>query len=548
MGKTYHFLQLSSLEKVFVDDDISRMKEIDGAYALKGERISWQILYTADVTDSVFNSKTQVKVTADDRLHVLLRQVENVPVTMPTYPNQSDEYYLRKTPGVYPDLLAPLEVMLVREGRLHSLFVTCEVPSDMKAGEYPITLTFTMDDAEVKKTFTLRVLNASLPPQKLTYTQWFHADCLASHYNVEIFSEEHWERIDQFLAGAARIGINMILTPVFTLALDTEVGKERPTLQLVDVYRKNGTYSFGFTRLKRWIDLCKKNGIERFEISHLFAQWGTGFTPKIEAETENGVEKIFGWHTPAADSGYREFLQAFLPELIGFLKDEGVYENCVFHIFDEPNFEDEKHVKHYKEGFDMIKDLIPLEKVMDAVSHYELCEMGLVKNAVSIISSVDQFMEHGYTDIWAYTCCFPCDKGYSNRFIAMPSYRNRILGFQLYTYGINGFLNWGYNFYYSQLMRRKINPFIELSGDEGWPAGDTFSVYPGEQGPIESLRSEVFFEALQDIRACQLLETYIGRDEVKDIIGKITFNKYPRSNEEVLAIRTRINEKLAELI
>ena len=326
MGKTYHFLQLSSLEKVFVDDDISRMKETFGAYALKGERVSWQILYTADVTDSVFNSKAQVRVSADERLTVLLRQVGNVPVTMPTYPNQSDEFYLRKTPGVYPDILAPLEVMLVREGRCHSLFVTCEVPCDMEAGEYPITVTFTMDDAEVEKTFTLRVLNALLPPQKLTYTQWFHADSLASYYNLEIFSEEHWERIDQFLAGAARIGINMILTPVFTLALDTEVGKERPTLQLVDVFRKNGVYSFGFARLKRWIELCKKNGIERFEISHLFAQWGTGFTPKIEAETEQGREKIFGWHTPAADSGYREFLQAFLPELIGFLKAEGVYD------------------------------------------------------------------------------------------------------------------------------------------------------------------------------------------------------------------------------
>lgn len=548
MGTKYQFLQLSSLEKVFVDQDIAALQEVAGTSALKGERVSWQIAFSKEEETCVFNTVANVSVEADSRLVVTLRQVGNVPVTFAAYPEQADEFYLKTTPGVYPDVLYPLEVLLVRAGYWRSLFVTCEVPKDLPAGDYPVSITFTMEDETVTKTFALRVLNAELPAQETVYTQWFHADCLASYYQDEIFSEAHWKRIDQFMAGAARLGINLLLTPIFTLALDTEVGKERPTLQLVDVYLKNGVYSFGFDRLKRWIALCKKNGIFRLEISHLFAQWGTGFTPKIEAETENGVEKIFGWHTPAATSGYREFLQAFLPELIAVLKDEGMYDSSWFHIFDEPNYEEETHVKHYKEAYDMICDLIPLEKVMDAVSHYELCEMGLVKNAVSITSSVETFLEHGYTNIWAYTCCFPCKDGYGNRFIAMPSYRNRIIGFQLYYYGIEGFLNWGFNFYFSQYSRRKINPFAELSGDDGWPAGDTFTVYPGEDGPIDSLRGEVFFEGLQDIRACKLLETYIGHDAVKELIGKITFNEYPRSNEAVLEMRAKINRKLEEVL
>ena len=31
-------------------------------------------------------------------------------------------------------------------------------------------------------------------------------------------------------------------------------------------------------------------------MSHLFTQWGTGCTPKIESETEQGKRNIFGWH------------------------------------------------------------------------------------------------------------------------------------------------------------------------------------------------------------------------------------------------------------
>ena len=62
----------------------------------------------------------------------------------------------------------------------------------------------------------------------------------------------------------------MRLTLVFTPPLDTYVGGERPTVQLVDVIVENGKYSFNFDKLKRWVDLCSKSGIKYFEISHLF--------------------------------------------------------------------------------------------------------------------------------------------------------------------------------------------------------------------------------------------------------------------------------------
>ena len=47
--------------------------------------------------------------------------------------------------------------------------------------------------------------------------------------------------------------------------------------------------------------------------------------------------------------------------------------------------------------------------------------------------------------------------GYSNRFIAMPSYRTRSIGMQMFGYGIKGFLHWGYNFYNTQYSREQIN-------------------------------------------------------------------------------------------
>ena len=534
--------QLSSLEKVFLEG--GDFEEVFGTFALKGERISWQILYTAE-NRGKRKYKASVTVDADPRLAVILRQVGNVPCSFPCEPGADDGDYLKTTPGLFPDVLLPLdESFLIKEEQCYSLFVTCEIPEEMEAGEYPVTVSFAVDGAVFSRTFTVTVLPAVLPAQETVYTQWFHADCLASYYGDGIFSDAHWDRIDQFLKGASRIGVNMILTPIFTLALDTEVGVERPTLQLVDVFRKNGEYSFGFTRLKKWIELCKKHGIFRFELSHFFSQWGTGFAPKIMAETENGVEKIFGWHTPVVGSGYDKFLAVFLPELCDFLKAEGVFDGCRFHVFDEPQYPD--HLDAYKTAHAMVKDYLPVNQMMDAISHREFVEMGLVHQPVTLTSSIDDFVKNGITDLWAYTCCLPNSDGYSNRFLAMPSYRNRIVGFQLYRYGIEGFLNWGYNFYYSQLSRKVIDPFCDTCGDDGWPGGDTFSVYPGKDGPLESIRSEVFFQGLQDIRACKLLERFIGRDAVLELIGDITFNDYPRSGKALLSLRETVNRTIAK--
>lgn len=544
MENNFVFMQLSSLEKVFLDDDISRFKKIDSVTALKNERVSYQILYSGGNQQK---NRITYKFNADRRLKITVRNVGNVPSAFPAKANELDEYYLRTKPGLYPDVLYPAENNEIYSvfGSYHSLFVTVEISEDMPKGSYPIEFVFDLGDKNHKEIFTVNVLDYILPKQDITYTQWFHADCIASYYKMDIFCEEHWQMIEKFVKMAVHTGINMILTPVFTLPLDTEVGKERPTLQLVDVYCTDNGYNFGFSKLERWIDMCLKNGIENFEISHLFSQWGTGCTPKI---VSSDGAKIFGWHTKADSSEYKAFLNAFLPELIEFLKSKNIYENTYFHVSDEPDFT--KDFECYKKEKEILQSFVSSDKIIDAISHYEFCECSLVKKPVVITNSVDEFFKRDYKDIWAYYCCGPCDDGYSNRFMAMPSGRNRITGFQLYKYDIKGFLHWGFNFYYSQLSKREINPFLVTDADEAFQSGDAFSVYPGKNGPYESLRSVVFYEALQDYRACRLLESFIGKEKVDELInedGEIKFNKYPRTDEGVLKIRSRINKVLENL-
>ena len=47
------------------------------------------------------------------------------------------------------------------------------------------------------------------------------------------------------------------------------VGGERLTVQLVEVYKAGEHYTFGFDKLGRWIDLCRRAGITHLSLIHI---------------------------------------------------------------------------------------------------------------------------------------------------------------------------------------------------------------------------------------------------------------------------------------
>ncbi len=541
---------ISSLEKVFSDEPLTA-PSIETATALRGERFSVQCATYYEGDDKF---AVDVSLKTDFPGNVKLYRVGYVPSLLPAYP-WSDEHFLRKTPGVYPDPLCEItqQISLSRK-QWRSVWVEAEVPEDCPAGKYTIELPFTsqvewLDICETTA-FTLEVLPVTLPKQTLMYTSWFHADCLAVHYGVPVFSGRHWELMEQYVRNAARYGMTMLLTPVFTPPLDTAVGGERPTVQLVDVRVQNGEYRFSFAKLRRFMQMADRCGIQYFEISHLFTQWGAKHAPKIIATVNGKEQKIFGWETDAAGEEYSTFLRTFLRRLRAFLKREGYLERCWFHVSDEPGVKVEEN---YRRASEIISSVLGDLPVMDALSNYSFYEKGLVKHPVPALNHADEFLEKNVSDLWTYYCCSQTQE-VSNRMMAMPSARNRILGLQLYRYHIVGFLQWGFNFWFSQYSLRAIDPYNVTDADDAFPSGDAFIVYPGADGtPVPSLRELVFNEGLQDMRALQLLEKLTSREEAVRWLDEqwekpITLRDYPRDAAWLLTFREKLNRKLAALV
>ena len=537
---------LSSLVKVF-PDRAPRSAVLRKASALRGEKYSFQIAYRSPVGIQ----KMQFEITGKLADCASVRRVGNVVAENLGHDiaaGKDGDGYLRHT--LYPDVLyTDMENLHACPHVWYSVWVDVNIPKNCKSGVYDFQIQLHGDAEPDSETdprpaplkFSLQVIDAVLPPQTLRHTEWFYCDCIAQEHNVKVWSPAFWKLLEKYFLTFSSHGINLLLTPVFTPPLDTKVGGERMTTQLIDV-RKTGTkYEFGFAKFDRWVRLAQKCGIEFFEISHLFTQWGAKFTPKIVADVNGKEKRIFGWDVAADSRQYRAFLDAFLPLLKARIEKLGLRDRVYFHISDEPV---KDVIENYKTASAILKKHLKGWRIMDAASHPEFYTDGLVQLPVPSESELDKFMELDISERWTYYCGGPA-LPYSNRIHAMPASANRIMGTLLYLYRCDGFLHWGFNFWNSGLSTRPMPP---LANQPDWDyiSGDQCLVYPGPEGPLDAMRSEVFFAGLQDMRALQKLESLIGREKTVALIRKtagmeLRMNAFPLDEAFLPSLREKVN-------
>ncbi len=523
---------LTSMAKVFPDSDIDLLYTPKEFTCLIGEKLCFQIAIKS--TDD-----KSVSFEINDKGDLNVYEVGCVPAVL-VATQDSDDYYLKKTPGLYPDMLkekADSEIKLKKD-EVKTLFFEY---SSKSAGDKKIKISFDFGEEITVDIFTV---NAYLPKQDVICTHWFHTDCLCDWYEFEPFSDDYWLCIENYTKTAVEHGINSLLIPLFTPALDTEIGKERRTVQLVDVNVNNGKYSFSFDKLRKWLSVFIKCGIEYFEFSHFFTQWGALHAPKIMATVDGEYKRIFGWETDSTGEEYVSFLIAFSKALKPVLKEFDIENKSLFHISDEPS---EDNIDQYKKCNDIVNSVFGEYKIIDALSSFEFYKRGIVKTPVVCVDHAIDF-ESKADDFWIYYCCAPTSGYFPNRFLSMPSQRTRILGMQMYKFNASGFLHWGYNFWRTQLSKQSINPYEVTDAGGAFTAGDAFVVYPGENfKPVCSLRLKTFFDGWQDLRALKLLETFIGKNEVLNLIEdkcELTFSSYPRSEIWQFEKRNEINKAI----
>lgn len=521
----------SSLKRVFPATPALDRNSLD-LTAARGERASFQACFRNAGSREMHVS---LSVDAPDDLSVTVRRVGYVPVAHLNTDDDPEWDGVGHIPGMVPDPLYPETSAVVGPLESGAFWVTVRVPRDARPGERAINLLFSAGDQSAELTASVDVRPFVVGPLKdFPVVHWFYADALCDWYKLQPYEEAFWPMVERYMCDMAEHLGTCQYVPLFTPPTD---GVKRPHQLLKVTATAGGHYAFDFSDVRRWVKLAQDCGAQYFEWTHLFTQWGVQHAIRIYRDNADPRSLLWDPETPATSDTYRGFLSQFLPRFQAFLEAEELMDRSIFHVSDEPH--GDEHLENYRAARAMLQELAPWMKVHDALSDIRYGREGITDMPVASIQTAKQFVDEGIPS-FAYFCCGPRGK-YLNRLMDTPLAKIRMAGWLLRKMKALGFLHWGYNYWYKSQTRLMIDPFTEQSGAAwpGWAYGDPFVVYPGQEGPLDSIRWEVWADSMQDLA---LLQT-AGIDPGDAILSEIRdYNDFPWTEEWIQSARSRILE------
>jgi hypothetical protein len=503
--------------------------------AARNERFSFQVALRLEPEDgrSAWPVEVTCAVQAPRGWTARIRRVGHVPVTHRNTATEAAEIDgMENYPGFVPDPLFDQSTLTLPPAETQAFYLSFVPVKQARPGNYSIVVTLTDKEGQPvrRHTAVIRLHDVTLLPRRnFAVTNWFYADALIDWYKTDLFDSRFWKLAEAYFRNMVAHGQDTIYIPVFTPPLD---GVKRPS-QLLRVKRAgSGRYVFDWSDVRTYVRLAKRCGLTRFEWSHLFTQWGCANALRIYEGQGRDEKLLWPPETPATGAVYRRFLEQYLPELNAFCAREKILRTSYFHVSDEPHGDTARD--NYIKARGLLKELAPWIQVMDALSEIEYGRNKLTDMPVPSVSNALEFIGEGLP-CWCYYCCGPRGP-FVNRLLDTPLAKIRMNGWLFYRWPFLGFLHWGYNYWCESQTRTLIDPFTMQDGLKwpGWAYGDTFLVYPGEQGPIDSLRHEAFADSLQEY---SLLQT-LGIDRESRLLSPLkSFQEFPKTEAWILKTR-----------
>ncbi len=519
-----HFPHAPAEKNLAWSYDAARNERFSFQVALRLEPEDWRKSWPIEVTCSVQAPKGWT---------VRVRRVGHVPVMHRNTTTQVAEIDgVGNYPGFVPDPLFDDAKMVLPPAETQAFYLTVVPGNKAVPGEHSISVTLCDQEGKTIRVHTakIRLHDVTILPRKnFAVTNWFYADAIIDWYKTDLFDARFWKLVEAYFRNMAEHGQDTVYVPVFTPPLD---GVKRPSQLLKVKTAGKGRYTFDWSDVKTYVQLAKRSGVKKFEWTHLFSQWGCANALRIY-EGQGKEEKLL-WpaETPATGEVYRNFLSQFLPELKAFCIKERLLKDSFFHVSDEPHGDVPR--ENYIKARALLKELAPWIQVMDALTEIEFGRNKLTDMPIPSISTALDFVKEGIP-CWCYYCCGPRG-AFLNRLMDTPLAKIRMNGWLFYRWPFQGFLHWGYNYWCKSQTRELLDPFVIQDGTKwpGWAYGDTFVVYPGENGPIDSIRHEAYADSLQEYALLQTLG--IERDD--PLLSSLkSFEDFPKAEGWILKTR-----------
>lgn len=430
------------------------------------------------------------------------------------------------------DMLDDIECMDLEANAVRPVWVSLEIPRDAQAGNYASTLTISgkgipSQELEV----TLEVIDQVLPPPSewgFHLDQWQHPSAVARVDRLELWSDAHFEAMKPVMKLLADAGQKVITATV---------NKDPWNVQTYDPYedmitwtkKEDDTWQYDYAVFDRWVEFMMDLGVNKMINAYSIVPWNNELH-YIDASSGDTVTVVANPGTPEFEEMWKPFLQDFSKHL----DQKGWLEITNIAM-------DERDKASMDAAFALIHEAAP-ELGVAFADNQKTYKRYPSSTDVSV-SANDPFEAADLADRRKRgvnsTFYIYCGNEFPNQFTFSDPAESTYLGWYALAANFDGFLRWSFNSW--------VEDPIRDSRFRTWPAGDTYTVYPGGRS---SIRHERTVEGIQDFEKAKIVRRRLidlGRlDEVKTFdAAAAKMNSAVRTdgwNENLNAAKKLLNE------
>jgi Glycoside hydrolase 123, catalytic domain/Carbohydrate family 9 binding domain-like/Glycoside hydrolase 123 N-terminal domain len=423
------------------------------------------------------------------------------------------------------DPLLPTYPAEIQPNVTQGVWLTISVPRDATPGDYKGALEIHAGTQSKRFELSLLVLDFTMPDMtkgNFDLNIWQDPAAVARVAKVSLWSAEHWKLLEAYARDLAAHGQKSISTSILYDPWRSQTGFVYPSMvewRFPGVYKKGeaSKFLFDFSVFDRYVEMMMKAGIDK-SVQCFSMVDGPGNTSLCNiGYIDTATGKLRVCPTRVGDAAYRDVWGAFLPALVRHLRQHGWLGRSYISF-------DEKPQAVMNGIFSVLKADAPELKASLAggSSSQESATAGdMVLNygALAHRDAVRKLLEERRT-VGPTTFYTACGTASPNTFIFSPQWESRLLPWIAFKYGLAGYVRWAYQSWPGDVWKQP---------ESRWHSGDSFLVYPGKDGPIDSTRWELLRQGIQDYEALEMLQQKIAE-----------LRKNPAHAEEAASLEKRM--------
>ena len=442
----------------------------------------------------------------------------------------------------YPDIQKPGTSVSVPANTTQGIWLHLWVSEGAAEGKTTVICTVRTTRGEYCAHVMLRVYPVTVPaPADSAFGQeYFFCDTgffppegraweppVKPFYNTYRYSDKWWELMANYARAMKVLRVNSLnITPIDFLI---DAGSRRIS---------ETEWHFDYTLLDRFIELFLREG--SFRYLTMCAQIAPVFGNTVLCFDEQGKLVRYEIGTPDAEQWARNFWGGIYKHF----QEKGWLSMLVLRLQDEPHLPD--HWRWARKIAAEVCPGVPCGEPLDthavAVQLAGVCNQYVPR--LEVYASDPFFYrerQRAGDTVWCYSCCFPEENWWLNKFIDLPHSYSRMIKWACYSQGITGFLHWGFN-YWGEKTIYGIQPAARYKGDG-------YIVYPDVEhfDVLHSNRGVATREGLYDWELLHMLEQKDAAAAMAISLSVArTFEDFTDDAENLDAARMKLLEAICE--